>query len=177
MRTSKPALKTKSAFNKVAFSAVRAHNTVDSIQAGLSDTADPILATDTNKKMAASIGDMVKSGRYLHSKEFVINNIENFYPHTLREIFSKNKGTKKKIALVRQTPSKKTRMNKYDAAVILRMLIKGVSVEKVLETYPQYSHSQILRVKAEYRSTRTEKQSSSMLEALLDIQKRLGHWI
>lgn len=119
---------------------------------------------------------MADEGEYMRSKDFVINNIEHLQPSTLRKIF-RRKGTEPAGAptsLVREPPEKYTRMNEYDAMVILKWLIGGCSPERIRDHYPCYSVRQINKVRSDFARLRTEKVPTNTT-ALMSSLKR-GTW-
>jgi len=165
-------------FNRVVRQSVRAHDTVTSVQAAIkkNKTRSPILNTTTNEKFAGCVDGMVESGRYMRSREFVFNNIEHLEPRTLKNILSKGRVSSSKIVVTRKRLTKHTRVDSYDEAVIVKMLIKGVSPERVLEVFPQYTRRQLLRIKRDFVQTRTESYASGVLGVLLRIQKNRNNW-
>jgi hypothetical protein len=169
----------KREFNKIVHGSIVAHDAAIDIkkEIDVNKPHNPILSTETNKILSEGIDGMVGSGRYMRSKDFIVNNIEHLYPRTLRKILSKNvKKTFPKIELVRKTPSKAVPVDEYDAVVIFRKMIRGVSPEKILELFPQYTRRQVLRIKRSFVEKRTERPAPGMLGALLDIRKRKNAW-
>lgn len=169
----------KREFNRIVHGSIVAHDAAIDIKKEIAGNKprNPILNTATNKIFSECVDGMVGSGRYMRSKDFVVNNIEHLYPRTLRKILNKNtKGISPKVGVVRKVPDKVVPVDEYDAVVIFRKMIRGVSPEKILELFPQYTRRQILRIKRSFVEKRTEEPAPGILGALLDIRKRKNAW-
>jgi hypothetical protein len=173
--SSKPESKTKKLrrrYNSIVKSAVAIHDTVGT----LSDTVttekpnNPVLQTKTNSEFAECLKGMADEGEYMLSKEFVINNIEHLHPSTLKRILNR-KGAQSKGKPTKVKPEKYTRMDDYDAMVILKWLVGGCSAERIRDHYPGYTVRQINNVLNDFRRLRTEKVTTNMPSMLSQLRR------
>ena len=164
-------------FNRIVRGAVRSHDIVKDVRStAKSSRGNPILKTVTNKKFSGCLDGMVESGQYMRSSSFVLNNIEHLQPGTLKKILGRSKATATRPVSIASVPHKTTPVDEYDAAVIVRKMIKGTGVEKILELFPQYTRRQILLIFRRFKEKRTEKPTPGILGALLAIQKNRNNW-
>lgn len=165
-------------FNRVVRGAVSAHDIVEDMQVAItkSKRRNPIIGTVTNKRFSECVDGMVDSGQYMRSSAFVLNNIEHLHPVTLKKILSRDKTKVAKLLPTAKTPRKSTSVDEYDAAVIIRKMIKGTSPEMILELFPQYTRRQILQIFRRFKEKRTEKPTPGILGAILAIQKNRNNW-
>jgi hypothetical protein len=165
-------------FNRIVRGAVRSHDIAEDMQIAItkSKRKNPIIGTVTNKRFSECVDGMVDSGQYMRSSTFVLNNIEHLHPVTLKKILSRDKTKVAKLLPTAKTPRKSTPVDEYDAAVIIRKMIKGTSPEMILELFPQYTRRQILQIFRRFKEKRTEKPTPGILGALLAIQKNRNNW-
>ena len=82
----------KGKFNTIVYGSVSAHDIAIGMKKEIvvNRLHNPVLGTDTNRLFSECIDGMVGSGRYMRSKDFIVNNIEHLYPRTLRKILGKS---------------------------------------------------------------------------------------
>jgi hypothetical protein len=135
---------------------------------------NPILHTKTNEEMSRRLKPL---DDYMHTNKFVMNNIENLHPRTIKAIFKKSNSKRRPKALPKRAPTKTTPVDPYDAAVIERLLVSGTSIEKIMERFPEHTRRQILDVGRYFKKARSEKFDPDVLDFLNRIKgRRLSHW-
>jgi hypothetical protein len=176
-----PRRKDTSAFNSFLIAALNVQGVTEDLAGNVvrAQSENEILKTQTNIEFSEKLHDMAQTGEYVRSPKFVTNNIEHIYPSTLKKIFKKSKKetADPNRALIRETPKKSKRVDPYDAAVILRMLVNGASPERVAEKFKGYSIDQIKRVKKRFWEIRTEDIPKDMHDSLMTVKRRRGHWV
>ena len=101
---------------------------------------------------------MRRSGDFITSGRFVFNNIEHINNETLKHLLAEpGEENKSKISLTRNPPEKRINITKYIRARIAKYFVKGCSLEKVMEIFPEYNRHQLKAVRREVEKERKGK--------------------
>ncbi len=140
--------KKRQAYNSAVTSTRTAHKKVKKVQDKLhASRKEPLYRTPTNRDFAQKVGEMVEAGDYIRTQRFIFPNVEHLHNRTIKNLLGEREPSGRK-GITRKLPDK-TRVTPYQAALIAKMIVKGISTQKILEHYPQYRPRQISRIRAQ----------------------------
>lgn len=104
------------------------------------------------EKIPGAMEDTAKNTSFIKTKEFILENLDKLEPSTIKRMMgesyhSRNPG--RIDAITRRHRKSKGVISDYEKELIIRMFIKGVSLQRIIDTYPQFSIHQIRRVQTE----------------------------